>query len=117
MTDDPSAAVNPVAVPVVLSAMTGPLSWLIGFTAKGAGTDGVVAVHTLDPPMGLTIQMGEQVSLRKAPPDAPDETVSLPAEALMRLISGRLHPDLTPAGVDVTGPVDLDTLRAVFPGY
>jgi hypothetical protein len=40
-----------------------------------------------------------------------------PADAVARLISGRLTPRWTPGGVSVSGNVDLDDLRRVFPGY
>ena len=39
--------------------------------------------------------------------------LELPAEALVRLVYGRLDPDHTPA---VRGGADLDVLRGVFPG-
>ena len=41
--------------------------------------------------------------------------LSLPAEAFIRLVYGRLDPDHTPASVDARG-VDLDLLRRTFPG-
>ena len=44
-------------------------------------------------------------------------TFSGPLEAAIRLLSGRLKPEFTPAGVDVSGNVTLDELRKVFPGY
>ena len=40
-----------------------------------------------------------------------------PADAVARLLSGRLTPRWTPDGVSVSGNVDLDDLRRVFPGY
>ena len=39
------------------------------------------------------------------------------ARGAIRLLSGRLKPEFTPAGVEVTGNVTLDELREVFPGY
>ena len=39
--------------------------------------------------------------------------LELPAEALIRLVYGRLDPDHTPAVAD---PALLDELRGVFPG-
>jgi hypothetical protein len=41
--------------------------------------------------------------------------VELPAEALLRLVYGRLDPDHTPA--QVIGAGTLDELREVFPGF
>jgi hypothetical protein len=41
--------------------------------------------------------------------------LTLPGEAFVRLIYGRLDADHTPAPIDAEG-VDLDDLRAAFPG-
>jgi MDMPI C-terminal domain len=41
--------------------------------------------------------------------------LSLPGEAFVRLAYGRLDPDHTPPTVTADG-IDLDTLRATFPG-
>jgi hypothetical protein len=38
-------------------------------------------------------------------------------EAWLRLAAGRLKANHTPADVQITGPISLDDLRAVFPGY
>lgn len=40
-----------------------------------------------------------------------------PAEALLRLVAGRLAPPHTPDEVRLRGAADLDLLRRVFPGY
>ncbi len=46
---------------------------------------------------------------------APDTTrLHLPAEALIRLVYGRLDPEHTPA---IEGDADLDALRRTFPGF
>ena len=42
-----------------------------------------------------------------------DPDIVLPAEALVRLVYGRLDPDHTP---QVRGTADLDELRRIFPG-
>ena len=49
--------------------------------------------------------------------DGATATFDGPLEAGIRLMAGRLKPEHTPAGVDVTGNVTLDELRKVFPGY
>jgi hypothetical protein len=43
--------------------------------------------------------------------------ITLPAEALLRLVYGRLDPDHTPEGEITLDRVDLDALRALFPGF
>jgi hypothetical protein len=60
---------------------------------------------------------GEQVGLLDTADTgaAQGETaLHLPAEALIRLIYGRLDPEHTPP---VDGETDLDALRRVFPGF
>ena len=64
----------------------------------------------------LVPTLGESVSLGDAPGE-PDGVLTAPAEAWLRLATGRLAPQHTPAEVELTGPVDLDTLRRVFPGF
>jgi hypothetical protein len=50
-------------------------------------------------------------------PEQPDGTLTLPAEAWLRLVAGRMAPWYTPVGIGATGAADLDLLRRVFPGY
>ena len=49
--------------------------------------------------------------------DGATATFDGPLEAGIRLMAGRLRPEHTPAGIEVTGDVTLDELRKVFPGY
>lgn len=112
---DPSATVHPDAVPLLL----GQVAFMLGWLAKPAPLDGrtVTSSVTLTGPdstFGLTL--GEAPSLGEPPAD-PQATITLPAEAWLRLVSGRLGPDHTPAGVAVTGDLSLDLLRQVFPGF
>ena len=51
------------------------------------------------------------------PTENPDATLRLPAEAWLRLATGRLQPDVTPHDVTITGAATLEDLRRVFPGY
>jgi hypothetical protein len=50
-------------------------------------------------------------------PEQPDGRLTLPTEAWLRLVAGRLTPPHTPGGINATGAADLDLLRRVFPGY
>ncbi len=115
--DDTAATLNPTAVPLLVDALTGPMSFLVGFIGKSGGADGVLAVSTVDPHRQLRLRFGDPVALEASAADAADGTLTLPAEALLRLLTGRLGADHTPAGVTVTGPLDLAGLRAVFPGF
>ena len=47
----------------------------------------------------------------------PTATFHGPAEAVIRLIGGRLKPEHTSPGTTVTGNITLEDLRRVFPGY
>lgn len=115
--DDPSAQLHPAAVPILLDALSGPLSFLIGFIGSYSGVPCVLSVVTADPARDLTLRLDEKVSLEPYPPGAPDGTLVLPAEALVRLLTGRLRPEHTPAGVALAGPLGLAELRAAFPGF
>jgi hypothetical protein len=73
-------------------------------------------VATSDPKRHFLLETGEKVSLTPADHhDTPLPKLVLPAEALIRLVYGRLDPVHTPP-VETTD-VDLDELRAVFPGF
>ena len=64
--------------------------------------------------LGIT---DDEVSLSEIDEEAVDGELRLPAEALLRLAFGRLDAEHTPADVTVRGPVSLDDLRALFPGF
>jgi len=111
---DPVAAVRPEAVPPLLEHVGGLLGW-IG-KADRLGRPATVRVTTSDPERVLGLSIADGVTLGDAPDDA-DATLDLPAEAFLRLVTGRLRPEHTPAGVTTSGSVDLDDLRRVFPGF
>jgi uncharacterized protein (TIGR03083 family) len=107
---DPSATLAADALDLILPA----LPMLAGFVGKPTGTVRDVVVATTDPARTFRVALGEEdVVLAEAEADgAPDLT--LPAEAFVRLVYGRLDPDHTPA---FTGDeADLAELRRAFPG-
>jgi uncharacterized protein (TIGR03083 family) len=76
-----------------------------------------VGVHTTAPALDLLLDIGETVALTPADGrPVGDAQLRIPAEALIRLLYGRLDPAHTPADVTADG-VDLDVLRKVFPGF
>lgn len=77
----------------------------------------VIRVRTTEPDLDLALRLADQVSVDSAIPERPDGTLSLPAEAWVRLVTGRLGPGYTPAGITASGAADLDLLRRVFPGF
>jgi uncharacterized protein (TIGR03083 family) len=113
---DPQAALAPEAV----ASLLGVLPYLMGWLGKPApvldGRSLVVGVHTSAPDTDFGLNITDTVTLID-PPTEPDATLVLPTESWLRLASGRLGAAVTPAGVTVTGPLTLDTLRAVFPGF
>jgi uncharacterized protein (TIGR03083 family) len=112
---DPKATLRPDALPLMLV----PLSMLIGWIAKPAALDGrsaTLAVHLADPERSFGLQLGESVAVLDTP-DAPDGELRADAEAWLRLASGRLAEQYTPDNVTLTGPLDLNDLRKVFPGF
>jgi uncharacterized protein (TIGR03083 family) len=109
---DPAATVAEDATAYVLEALPMVASW------AGKPTDQPVSVEvrTTSPERAVHLDLGPGgVSLSPSLDDTDAATLTLPAEAFVRLVYGRLDPDHTPASVTATG-VDLDVLRAVFPG-
>ncbi|MGC9671327.1 maleylpyruvate isomerase family mycothiol-dependent enzyme [Planosporangium sp. 12N6] len=113
---DPAATVAPEAVPVLLDQV----GLLLRFAARPEALGGrraALAVDLTVPDRSLGLEFGDAVTLTDAPA-RPDGVLRAPAEAFVRLVTGRLAPEYTPATVTVTGgPVDLDDLRRVFPGF
>lgn len=106
---DPTATLAPASA----AAVVDNLQMVAGFTGRPTGETRSVTVTTTGPQRHVVVVLGpDAVSISGSDPvDAPD--LVLPAEALVRLVYGRLDPDHTPP---VDGPADLDVLRAVFPG-
>ena len=110
---DPTATVAPAAVNVIAARLPSvaaratnpaPDSYRVRMTATDGEHDDVVVV-------GETIviePVGEG--------DEVDGHVTLPTEAYVRLVFGRLDPDHTPV-VTATGTRGLDDLRTVFVGF
>ncbi|MCW2813031.1 MAG: hypothetical protein JWN84_486 [Nocardioides sp.] len=110
----PDSTLDPEAAGLLLDLLTGPLSFLLGFSSKGEALDTAAAVHAGR--FGLHVAP-DVVEVLEATPVAPTATFSGHEEALVRLVAGRLGPAYTPEEVTVTGNVTLDDLRRVFPGY
>jgi uncharacterized protein (TIGR03083 family) len=111
----PGATVAYSAVPLLLDGYGSMLAWIARPHELG-GRRAALAVQLREPQASYGLVLGEQVSLGEAPAE-PDGVLRLPAEAWLRLLTGRLGPQFTPPGVQVQGPVTLDDLRRVFPGF
>lgn len=118
---DPQETLLPQAVPLLLDLP--PM--LVGFASRPGDAEltGPVrlALATTDPDRRyLLTASADGAELQAADSADPTDTTGqlrLPAEAFVRLVSGRLDPDHTPADTEATGRPTLTQLRALFPGY
>ncbi len=110
VTFDPTATIPAESAALVVDN----LQLVAQYTGKASGTTETVHVRTTDPGRDLTVLLGpDAVSLVPAEPRGTPDLV-LPAEALVRLVYGRLDPAHTPGSI--TGSAHLAALRAAFPG-
>ncbi|WP_033341385.1 maleylpyruvate isomerase family mycothiol-dependent enzyme [Catenuloplanes japonicus] len=112
---DADARLMAPALPLLVDQLPNMTAWL-GRTEPLEGTSYDLAVVLTDLDRTLGLRLGERVELTDAPA-TPDGTLTLPAEAFLRLVYGRLKPGYNADGVAVTGPLSLDDLRRVFPGF
>jgi uncharacterized protein (TIGR03083 family) len=106
---DPAAKVAPDAVDLLVDRL--PL--LAGFIGKQALAPLAVAVTTTSPERAFTLDTGGVTLASAGTDDVPAAALSLSAEALLRLVYGRLddEQDLRATGVTLT------ELKSVFPGF
>jgi hypothetical protein len=111
---DPKATLAGYVVPFSLAQ----LPMFAGFFAKPIGKTGEVQVEITEPTRGYLLELttdGAELSAGQAI-DA-HSRLSGPAEAFVRLTSGRLKAEHTPETMRAAGEVSLEDLRRVFPGY
>lgn len=106
-----AAEIDETAAATLLEHYSGGLAFLLGFTGKADRLDGSASVAAA----GHTLVIDDKVSVVTGTADA-SATFAGPAGAVVRLMGGRLRPEVTPADVTVEGDVTLDDLRKVFPG-
>jgi uncharacterized protein (TIGR03083 family) len=86
------------------------------WTGKPVDEPASIEVRTTAPERAYRLDLGPSgVSLTPSLDDTSAATLTLPTEAFVRLVYGRLDPDHTPPSVATEG-IDLDLLRNVFPG-
>ena len=109
---DPGASVAEDAILPIMEQVT----QLFRFVAKPAGDSFRVRLRTTAPDGDYLLDVGESVTLSDwADGSDADREITLPAEALLRLFYGRLDAEHTPQ-YSAEG-IELDRLRAVFPGF
>jgi uncharacterized protein (TIGR03083 family) len=113
---DEHATLAPDATAILLHAEPDLTAWL----GKADALDGrelTIKVTTTEPSSVFSLLLRAPVGVDLEAPAHPDGTLSLPAEAWLRLVAGRLGPRYTPASVVADGDADLDLLRRVFAGF
>jgi len=113
---DPAAVVGSDAVQLLIDNVPAFAAPRLGKPQGGETFRARIKVS--DPDRDYLMIVADAVSMADWPAgglaDAHAE-IAMPAEALLRLVYGRLDPEHTPASVVAEG-ADLDRLRAVFPG-
>jgi uncharacterized protein (TIGR03083 family) len=109
VTLDPAAKVAADAVDLLIDR----LPMMAGFMGKQAPAPVAVAVTTTSPERAFTLDTGGVTLAPVGVADAPTASLALPAEALLRLVYGRLddESDLRASGVTI------GELKSVFPGF
>ncbi|RSM87525.1 maleylpyruvate isomerase family mycothiol-dependent enzyme [Kibdelosporangium aridum] len=108
---DAHAGVDADSAAVLVDLLSGPVAFMLNFLAKPAELADPVSVAI--PGAGLVIDDAVTVVDHL---ESPSATFNGPAEAFVRLISGRLKAPYD-NGVTIDGSITLDDLRRVFPGF
>ena len=108
---DPDAGVDAGSAEVLVDLLSGSLGFMLGFLAKPAELANPVSLAF----PGAALVIDDAVTVVDDL-EAPTATFHGPAEAFIRLVSGRLKAPYD-KGVTIEGSVTLDDLRRVFPGF
>lgn len=111
---DTSARIEPSAVPVIVGVEAEMLGWIA--KPERLGRPATIRVELTDLDRSFVLVLAEGASIGKGD-EKTDAVLRLPAEAWLRLATGRLAPAVTPDSVEVSGSVTLDELRTVFSGF
>jgi uncharacterized protein (TIGR03083 family) len=109
---DPNSTLSDEAAAAVAEG----LGALAGRVGRAPGEQASVEVRTTSPERAFHLDLSlSGVSLSPSLDDTSSASLTLPTEAFVRLVYGRLDADHTPASTSADG-IDLDLLRTVFPG-
>jgi len=98
-----------------LDALLGNVNMIASFAAKPTGEERTYVLQTSGPAKTYTVNLTPDSVTTVEGDTAAPVNVTLPAEAFIRLVCGRLDADHTPSSV--TGTEHLEELRRVFPGF
>ena len=113
---DPAAVVAPQSVTMLIDRV--PQVAECG--AKPPGVPYRVGIQTTNPDREFLLSTAQTVSMSEMRAGAAGDGIPvlrMPAEALLRLVYGRLDPGHTPPVQALSGQVNLDLLRRTFPGF
>lgn len=113
---EPAAAVDARAVGLLAELLPFGAS-LADAEVLGALAPARLAVVTSDPARRFVLDLGAQARLCPADDGEVSGSLRLPAEALVRLVSGRLDPAHTPVGTVAEGRPSLHQLRQLYHGH
>jgi uncharacterized protein (TIGR03083 family) len=113
VTFDPSAVVDPEAVELLVDGLGESASR----SAKAPDEPLDASIITTGPSRRFRLQTSDAVLLEPSDPAAETGWIELPAEALVRLVYGRLDDDHPPRGAVQTDGVSIEELTAIFPGF
>ena len=116
VTFDPAAVVPERSAELLVDVLP-PRAGRLARGDKPAAAPVELAVATSGPDRRFALAIGDEVALAEGAPEAAKGTLSCGAEALFRLVYGRLDAAHTPATATLEGPVGLDELRVLFPGF
>jgi uncharacterized protein (TIGR03083 family) len=111
---DPAATLTEPAAALLAEHLSGGIGFLLGFIGKPAAVREPAVLEIGGTPFRVVLDDRVHLTTAVHPATA---TFAGPLESAVRLLAGRLTPEHTPAGVEVTGNITLGELRAVFPGF
>ncbi len=117
---DPSATLAPESVELLIDRLPFMVGMIGRFTPRDTRPPEptTITVGTTDPPRQYALELGDSAALRPADGDSTTSgSLAIPAEALLRLVAGRLRADRPSGDVAPSGALSLADLRRAFPGY
>jgi uncharacterized protein (TIGR03083 family) len=117
---DPAATLAPESVELLIDRLPFMVGLIGRFTPRDTRPPetATITVETADPTRTYELELGDSAELRPGDGDSTTGgSLAIPAEALLRLVAGRLRPDRPSGDVEPSGALALTDLRRAFPGY